>query len=146
VDIWDSAKRSRVMASIRSRGNATTELSMARAFRRNEVKGWRRHRPIRIDQRTVRPDFVFPGSHLIVFVDGCFWHLCPLHSKLPASRRRYWATKLAANKARDRRDDRSLRRHGWRVLRIWEHSVRKNPDAVALKVLKAAGKSRRPSR
>jgi DNA mismatch endonuclease (patch repair protein) len=140
VDIWDAAKRSQVMSAIRSRGNATTELTVVRAFRRNDVKGWRRHRPIRVDQRTIWPDFVFPGSHLIVFVDGCFWHHCPLHAKVPASRRRYWATKLAGNKARDQRNDRALRRHGWQVLRIWEHSVREDPDGVARRVLNAIAK------
>lgn len=141
MDIWDAGKRSQVMAAIRSRGNATTELTVVRAFRRNNVKGWRRHRPVRIDQRSIRPDFVFPGSRLIVFVDGCFWHQCPWHATLPASRRRYWATKLAGNRARDRRDDRALRRHGWRVLRIWEHSVRKDPDGVARRVRNAMTKS-----
>lgn len=49
MDIWDAAKQSRVMAKIRSRGNATTELTVVSAFRRNDVKGWQRHPPVHID-------------------------------------------------------------------------------------------------
>ncbi len=137
MDIWHAGKRSQVMAAIRSRGNASTELAVVSAFQRNKVRGWRRHRPVRVSQRTIHPDFVFPKSDLVIFVDGCFWNQCSFHSTVPASRNRYWAMKLAANKARDRRDVRALRRSGWKVLRVWEHSVRKDPDGVARRVLKA---------
>ena len=74
------------------------------------------------------PDLVFPRLKAVIFVHGCFWHGCPLHGTTPSTRRSYWAPKLAANKARDRRIERSLRRRGWRVMRIWEHSVRRDPD------------------
>jgi len=58
-----------------------------------------------------------------VFVDGCFWHGCPRHCRLPAGNRAFWKTKFAKNQARDRRVNRQLRRLGWRVLRIWEHAL-----------------------
>ena len=71
----------------------------------------------------VRPDFVFPKLKLAIFVDGCFWHGCPQHATWPASRAAWWRRKLEGNRARDRRVNRALRREGWRVLRIWEHSL-----------------------
>jgi DNA mismatch endonuclease (patch repair protein) len=57
-------------------------------------------------------------------VDGCFWHGCPKHATRPKNNRAFWRRKLSANKARDRLVNRTLRRAGWRVLRIWEHSLR----------------------
>jgi DNA mismatch endonuclease (patch repair protein) len=54
-----------------------------------------------------------------VFVDGCFWHGCPKHATKPANNRAFWKKKLAGNKTRDRLVNRTLRRAGWRVVRIW---------------------------
>jgi DNA mismatch endonuclease, patch repair protein len=137
VDIWTAEKRSQVMAKVRSRGNLSTEEALAKAFRRLGVTGWRRHLPVRIGDRAVRPDFVFPRAGLVVFVHGCFWHGCPLHGTTPATRRSYWVPKLAANKARDRRVERALRKLGWRVMRIWEHSVRRDPDRCVRRIAEA---------
>ncbi len=128
-------QRSQLMARVRPKGNLSTELSLARALRRNSVTGWRRHRPVMLAGRVVRPDFIFPAAKLVVFVDGCFWHQCPLHATLPASRRSYWLPKLEANKARDRRNGRALRKRGWKVLRIWEHSVQRDADRCVRRIV-----------
>ena len=75
----------------------------------------------------MRPDFVFRAQRLAVFVDGCFWHGCPLHATQPKQNAAFWREKIAANQARDRFVTRTLRAQGWRVLRIWEHDLtRKN--------------------
>jgi DNA mismatch endonuclease (patch repair protein) len=71
----------------------------------------------------VRPDFVFHKIKLAVFVDGCFWHGCPKHATKPRSNAAFWRKKFAANKARDRLVGQTLRKAGWRVLRIWEHEL-----------------------
>lgn len=70
------------------------------------------------------PDLVFLSARLAVFVDGCFWHGCPLHHTLPAANREFWLRKVTRNQERDRRVDEELVALGWRVLRIWEHEVR----------------------
>ena len=72
-------------------------------------------------------------SGVAVFVDGCFWHGCPKHSTVPATNRAFWKRKLTANKLRDRLVSRTLRRMGWRVVRIWEHDLRK-PGPVLRKI------------
>jgi DNA mismatch endonuclease (patch repair protein) len=72
----------------------------------------------------VRPDFVFLKSRTAIFVDGCFWHGCPRHGTQPKGNRSFWKKKFARNLARDRLVNRALRRTGWRVLRIWEHTLR----------------------
>lgn len=109
------------MAAIRSSGNQTTELKLAVMLRAAGITGWRRHQPL-----PGRPDFVFRGARLAVFVDGCFWHGCRWHCRMPKSRTGFWNPKIAANKKRDHTVNGLLRRHGWRVLRIWEHALQ-NP-------------------
>ena len=69
----------------------------------------------------VRPDIVFTRARLAVFVDGCFWHRCPIHGNLPRKNTDYWLPKLTRNVERDVATDRALHAAGWHVLRIWEH-------------------------
>ncbi|KQY42016.1 hypothetical protein ASD18_19770 [Cellulomonas sp. Root137] len=69
----------------------------------------------------VRPDIVFTRARVAVFVDGCFWHVCPEHGREPTRNEWYWSPKLRRNVERDRAADATLRSAGWRVVRIWEH-------------------------
>lgn len=131
-DVFTKAKRSHVMSRIRGRGNKSTELALAKLFRAHGLAGWRRHEPV-----FGKPDFVFRMAHIAVFVDGCFWHGCPKHATLPAARRKFWLRKFADNKARDRRVSVTLRKQGWRVIRVWEHDLKSKPSRVVRKVLKA---------
>jgi DNA mismatch endonuclease (patch repair protein) len=119
-DVFTKAKRSEVMSRIRSRGNKETELILMKLFRKHGFSGWRRHQPV-----FGRPDFIFRKFKVAVFVDGCFWHGCPKHSNMPANNRAFWERKLTGNQLRDRLVNRTLRRNGWRVIRIWEHDLRK---------------------
>lgn len=77
--------------------------------------------PIRLGDRICRPDVVFRSRKVAVFVDGCFWHSCPLHGSLPRSNAGYWVPKLRSNEERDRRTTAELAELGWTVIRIWEH-------------------------
>ena len=64
---------------------------------------------------------VLTRAKIAVFVDGCFWHVCPQHGTLPKNNRDWWREKLDANVARDQKKDEALRRLGWLVLHVWEH-------------------------
>jgi DNA mismatch endonuclease (patch repair protein) len=68
-----------------------------------------------------RADLAFTRARVAVFVDGCFWHCCPIHGTLPRANARWWQEKLQANMARDRDTDARLVLAGWYVLRFWEH-------------------------
>ena len=118
-DVFTKAIRSQVMAAIRSRGNRDTELKLAGILRKHGIKGWRRHRPL-----PGKPDFVFHRERLAVFVDGCFWHGCRWHCRMPQDNRAYWQRKISRNIERDRATTRLLRSLGWKVLRLWGHSLR----------------------
>jgi DNA mismatch endonuclease (patch repair protein) len=88
----------------------------------------------------VRPDLVFTKTRLAVFVDGCFWHVCPQHGRQPTHNEWYWTPKLRRNVERDRRADAALVAAGWRVVRVWEHVT---PEAAAA-IVEAALESAPP--
>ena len=152
-DVFTKTKRSEVMSRIRGRGNKDTELALAKLLRLHQITGWRRHVQIggrdaalrrpRTSQRDfptfrVRPDFVFHKSRTAIFVDGCFWHSCPIHKTKPKNNRAFWQRKLSANKTRDRLVNHALRRANWQVLRIWEHElVRKNEARLLNRIRRA---------
>jgi DNA mismatch endonuclease (patch repair protein) len=86
-------------------------------------------RPIPAIRRTA--DLVFPNRKIAVFLDGCFWHRCEVHFKLPRTNRDYWSQKIARNVARDRDTDELLIAAGWTVIRVWEHEP---PDAAVTRI------------
>ena len=140
ADIFTKRKRSAVMSAIRSRGNAATELRLITVFRAHGITGWRRGASLqwkvegpKLKKFRVRPDFVFRPRRLAVFVDGCFWHGCPLHATSPKTNAAFWRKKIAANRTRDRRVTRTLRTMGRRVRRIWPHELAR-PNAPRLRL------------
>jgi DNA mismatch endonuclease (patch repair protein) len=155
-DLLTAQQRSRLMARVGPRGNRSTEGALANAFRRAGITGWRRHVRVRVDgdrpctqgasavrvkSRYTYPDFVFPRYRIVVYVDGCFWHACPRHRTAPTHNSEFWSAKLASNKARDARVNAALRRAGWTVIRIWEHSVKAQPATCARRVHRAIATS-----
>ncbi len=121
MDTVSPATRSKIMAKVKSRGNKSTELKTIKFFKKYGIKGWRRGYPL-----TGNPDFVFPKSHLAVFIDGCFWHGCKEHCRLPGSNIDYWVAKIDRNIKRDMAVNSELKKKQWVVVRIWEHELRKN--------------------
>lgn len=89
--------------------------------------------PVLLEVRR-RADIVFPGAKVAVFVDGCFWHCCPLHRTFPKANAAWWAEKLRTNRDRDRDTNRRLRKGGWHVERVWEHEL---PSEAAVRIVAA---------
>jgi DNA mismatch endonuclease, patch repair protein len=128
ADTFSKRKRSQIMAAVKSNGNKATELKLISIFRANKILGWRRNRKIE-----GKPDFVFQKERVALFVDGCFWHGCPIHCRRPISNRSYWLQKITRNQKRDVAIQKKLREMGWHVLRIWEHELR-FPDTLAKRI------------
>ena len=122
ADIYDAVKRSALMARVQGSGNKSTELKMYGIFRECGIKGWRRHISL-----PGRPDFTFRKARLALFIDGCFWHGCPSHYRVPASNSEFWRQKVDLDIARDASVDRKLAEMRWRVLRFWEHELKRMP-------------------
>lgn len=70
-----------------------------------------------------RADIVFPRSRVAVFIDGCFWHGCPVHHTIAKTNASFWAEKVRSNRERDADTDERLRAAGWTVIRVWEHEA-----------------------
>ena len=121
------------MSAIRSRGNRTTEQAVRYRLVRAAIRGWTLH----AKNLPGKPDFVFERQRLAVFVDGCYWHGCPKCYRPPESNTGYWSEKYKRNKARDRKVRAKLRRGGWKVLRIWEHEVKKSAGKVVERIQSA---------
>jgi len=112
--------RSKIMASVHSQGNQTTEIALGKLLWASGLRGYRKHWPI-----PGKPDFAWPGRKIAIFVDGCFWHGCVKCRTLPKSNAQFWKNKIETNRKRDRRITRLLRKEGWKVVRIWECCVQR---------------------
>ena len=116
-----------VSHSMKSNKSAGTkpELALSKLLRKKVTKNTTRG----------NPDFKFPKAKIAVFVDGCFWHRCPVHARnLPKTHRSYWRRKFERNMEKDWISRKNLRDSGWTVVRVWEHEIRSNPLAVAKRI------------
>lgn len=122
-DPLSKVERSARMSRVRGKGNRSTELRAELALTEAGVSGWEKHRKDILG----KPDFFFPRYRLALFVDGCFWHACPVcKRRIPASRPEFWRKKLGENRRRDNRQHRKLREEGCHVMRVWEHELEGN--------------------
>lgn len=109
--------RSRIMAAIKRR-DTKPELLLRKELWRRGLRGYR------LDVKLPgRPDIFFPKHKLCVFVDGCFWHGCPIHYKGVARNAEYWNPKIQGNIARDQAVTKSLIAMGLTVMRFWDHEI-----------------------
>ncbi len=125
-------QRSYSMSRIRTKRNQTTELRLIEIMREAGIKGWRRG-----IQLLGKPDFVFRRERVVIFVDGCYWHGCAKCQLQAKSNSEYWTAKMARNRGRDRKVSRLLQKSGWKVLRLWEHSLKRAPKRCAQRILAA---------
>lgn len=130
-DNWTPEQRSKLMTRVRTR-NTAPEVALRRALFAAGIRGWRLHRPL-----PGRPDIVFAGARLCVFVDGAFWHGHPDYYHGQSGE--FWDRKIARNRERDQRVNRELTDLGWSVLRLWDFEIERDPAACALKVQSAIG-------
>ncbi|MBZ9797767.1 very short patch repair endonuclease [Mesorhizobium sp. ES1-4] len=101
--------------------NNPRERAVRSALHRRGLRFRLHRRLLANSRRTV--DIVFPRARVAVFLDGCFWHGCPLHGTWPKNNAEWWREKIEANIARDRDTDRRLQELGWTVVRVWEHET-----------------------
>lgn len=103
-----------------NRGRDTApELAVRRELHARGMRFFVNRRPEAKLRRTA--DIVFPRRRVAVFIDGCFWHGCPIHHTVAKTNERFWADKVASNMQRDAETTLLLEELGWTVVRIWEH-------------------------
>lgn len=95
--------------------------------------GLRYRKQVKFSDIRTTADLVFKKYNLIVFIDGCFWHGCPKHFRKPKTNTSWWVEKIDRNISRDNRKRAKLRKRGWSVMRIWEHT---DPEIAAARIKK----------
>lgn len=111
--------------------NTKPEVMLRKLLREAGYAGYRLH----WRKAPGRPDIAYPGRRVAVFVNGCFWHRCPLcKPPLPHSNAEYWELKFAQNIERDARKVAQLEAAGWTVVTAWECELRTDPDAVVRRI------------
>jgi DNA mismatch endonuclease (patch repair protein) len=127
-DVMTSEQRSRCMSNIKGK-NTKPELRLRKAL-------WAKGLRYRLHATMIgRPDVIFPRQRLAIFVDGCFWHGCPIHGTNPVTNSDFWEIKIKGNIERDRRITTQLTIDGWMVIRVWEHEIKECPDKVTDKII-----------
>lgn len=106
------------MSRIRAK-NTKPEIEFRQFLWSKGIKGYRIHSKIR-----GKPDLYFGPKKIAVFIDGCFWHKCPVCFKKPKSNKKYWNHKIKNNVIRDLETDIFLGKNGIKVLRFWEHEIK----------------------
>lgn len=119
MDVVSSEARSQMMSGIQGK-DTKPEMLIRKALHR---KGFRYR--IHVKSLPSKPDLVFPKYRAVIQINGCFWHGHNCHLfKWPATRPEFWRNKISGNRERDARNIVELERLGWRVLTIWECSVK----------------------
>lgn len=90
----------------------------------------------RIDEKPIgslnrKADIVFRSAKVAIFVDGCFWHGCPVHGTLAKANAEFWSQKIRQNRERDTDTTKCLKAAGWKVIRVWEHE---DPEKASQKI------------
>ena len=119
-DVFTKEKSSEVMSRIRNKGT-TKEKRLLGLVAESLSPEWDIQENVR--RLPGVPDILIPSLRLVIFANGCFYHLCPIHGRIPNSNRDYWEPKLIANRRRDIRNRRKLRAMGLSVWQFWEHDL-----------------------
>jgi DNA mismatch endonuclease (patch repair protein) len=130
MDVFTKKKRSEIMSKIRSK-NTEVEKDIFKKLRRRKVYFQKHYKKI-----VGNPDIALPKKKIAIFIDGDFWHgyqFSKFKRRLP---KKYWLPKIQANIKRDRLNRNKLKKEGWKVLRIWEHEIKKNSNRAIEKIIK----------
>lgn len=128
MDNLSQANRRKNMKNIRSK-NTKMELKIRSLLHKRGLR-------FRIHTKLIgKPDIVFPSKRVVIFLDSCFFHKCHYHYIQPKSNLEYWKPKIARNKQRAKEVNNALRKQGWKVIRFWEHQVKKDTSKVIEKIV-----------
>lgn len=123
VDNLTSEQRTKNMKAIKS-------VSKLESIIAKEL--WRKGVRYRRNSKSLlgKPDISIKKYKIVIFIDSCFWHLCPIHGKIPASNSLFWEEKLNKNSQRDIEVNNHYKSINWNVKRVWEHDIKSDPQRV----------------
>lgn len=130
MDVFTKKKRSEIMSNIRSK-NTGIEKAVFKELRKRKIYFQKHYKKI-----LGNPDIALPKKKIAIFIDGDFWHGYQFEKNKKRLPKKYWAKKIEDNIKRDKSNRSKLKRKGWKVLRIWEHEIKKNPEKSLEKIIK----------
>jgi DNA mismatch endonuclease, patch repair protein len=133
VDNLSKEIRSRIMSAIHSRWTKP-EKKLHNFLKGNKIRH-KMHPDL-----AGKPDALLVESGTVIFVDGCFWHHCPVHGAIPATNELYWIAKIKNNVYRDKKNSQILKKEGYRVIRLWECEIM-SPEFNLSKIKKKVEKN-----
>jgi len=130
ADIFTKKKRSEAMSKVRNK-DSKIEIEFrkklwAEGFRYNKNSA----------KYFGKPDIVLPQYEMVIFIDSCFWHGCKKHGSIPATRIKFWTEKIDRNKTRDKEVNKHYKNKDWKVIRVWEHNLKKTSTIEIDKIVK----------
>jgi DNA mismatch endonuclease (patch repair protein) len=129
TDVLTKEQRAYNMSKIQGK-NTQPEIKLRKLLWSDGVRGYRIHYNL-----PGKPDIVFTKKKIAIFIDGCFWHKCPICFQEPETRKEFWMGKIQSNIDRDKKVDEQLKNDGWTVIRIWEHVIKKEPEKAIKKII-----------
>ncbi len=129
TDVLTKEQRTKNMSKIRGI-NTGPEIKLRKLLWAEGIRGYRIHFKLH-----GKPDIVFIKKKIAIFIDGCFWHKCPVCFQEPETRKEFWMKKIQSNIDRDKKVNEQLENDGWTVIRIWEHEIRKEPENAVKKII-----------
>jgi DNA mismatch endonuclease (patch repair protein) len=135
TDVLTQEQRRLNMSHIRAK-NTGPEVKLRKLLFAHGTRGYRIHFDL-----PGKPDIVFTKKKIAIFIDGCFWHKCPICFKEPETRNEFWMKKIQSNIDRDKKVNAQLKTEGWTILRLWEHEIRKDPENAVKKIITIISKS-----
>ena len=129
TDVLTQEQRKFNMSRIQGK-NTGPEVKLRKLLYSKGIRGYRIHYKL-----PGKPDIVFTKKKIAIFIDGCFWHKCPVCFQEPETRKEFWMKKIQSNIDRDKKVDEKLKNDGWTVIRIWEHEIRKEPENAVKKII-----------
>ena len=118
------------MSHIRGK-NTSIEISFRKLLLKNGMGRYRIHYNL-----PGKPDIVYVSKKIVVFLDGDFWHGYKWKNLGKAPPRKYWRRKIEKNIGRDKKYNLLLKKDGWKVVRLWEHDIKKHSDRCLNKIKK----------
>lgn len=137
MDIFSRKKRSEIMSKVRNKDSKIEIL-----FRKEIWEEGFRYRKNPTNYFG-KPDLVLKKYKTVIFVDSCFWHGCKRHREFPKTRKKFWENKISGNIKRDKQVNLHYKKTGWKIVRVWEHDVKKNLSKVVRKVTSNLKKTER---
>ena len=119
MDTFSKKKRSEIMSRIKGKNTKPEMIVRKYLF----SKGYRY--TLHDKKLPGKPDIVLKKYKTAIQVRGCFWHghSCKL-ANYPKTNRKYWKNKIDNNRKRDRKNDKLIKKMGYKLIVLNECKIR----------------------